>query len=163
MQHQHLAMLESNLFQGFVKGVGVFFRKCRFRRFLRVIELSLLGLFPGNVAADSIHCDSMSNGVQPRSQRARFFQTTNATKGSNPHVLKNVEPAVQIADQTGGIVKQRPLHDGDKIFKSARFPGLATERDPLVSGSILTIHMRSLLMSKRKRLWFNLPGWIRFG
>ena len=132
MQDQNLAMLQPDLPQGPMDCCGVFFGKRRFVSFLKVLKIGRLGLFPGYIAADAIHGDTMGVRVQPRPERAGVLQLSNTAKGPNPYVLKHIEPTVWIARQTCRLVEQWPLHDRDQVFEGAHFAGLATKRQPLV-------------------------------
>lgn len=149
-------MLGADLIQGLMEGCGIFFRKGRLRRFLEFLDEHFLGSLPGNVAADAIHCDSVCDAVQPRSQRTGVFQPPNATKRFDPHFLEHVGRAFLVARYLGRVIEQRPLHHCDEVLEGAGFAGLATKREPFVPCSIVPIH--SLLMSKWKRWWFNLSG-----
>src|SRR5271165_4666740 len=149
MQDQNLSMLETDLTQRLMNRRRIVFGKRRLLGLLKLLELNLLGLLPRIVLADSIHCDSMRDRVQPRPQRTGVFQLVYAANRPDPHILKNVEPAVRIAGQAGRVVEQRPFHDRDKVFESAWLASLATECDPLIPDSILRFHLHLQPMSKQ--------------
>ena len=162
MQHQNLAMLEANFAQRLVNGRRIRFGKRRFIRFSKVLILHFFGLLAGVVAADAIHRDSMRDRIEPRSQGAGVSQLSDAAKNPDPHLLQNVERTVLVAGQTRRVVKQQPLHDCNQILECTWPISLAAKRYPLVLCPILVLHMHSLLMSKGKSSWFNLPGRIFF-
>src|ERR1039457_2214158 len=133
----------------------IFFGKRRLLGLLELLALNLLGLFSCIVLTDAIHRDSMRDRVQPRAQGTGVFQLANAVECLDPDLLKHVERRVRIADETGCVVEQWPLHHRNQVLERPWFARLATQRHPLVLCSILAIHGLSLLMSKETLWWFN--------
>jgi len=148
VQHQDFPMAEADFSQCLMNCGGIFGGEGRLVGFLKVFELDLLGAFSGCVSANAVNRDAMRDGVEPRAERTGVFELSDAAEGFDPDFLKDVEAAVWIAGQAGGVVEQRALHGGDQVFKGGCVAGLAAQGDPFIECSIVGLCLHSYIGRK---------------